>query len=224
MNSLPGGRAVQAEHGTPFPHGPQSQRKSRIPRLRHSRAGRPLHNRQSCEQPSFSRRETVAQPSFPRRRESRIGGSPLGILAISATLSPTGGVTQRSPNAGLRPRQGASSWPRKQSVTPPVRIRWWIWGMGSDFTVSRLPTAHSPEAAPLKHRRVSRGAGRAPPNVDNRKRKTTLASEPGRAMMSSTKQDRSGTHLLTPLGAVHRMNTGSNTDGAVPYVESRACI
>ncbi len=45
--------------------------------------------------------ETFAQPSFPRRRESRVGGSPLGILAISATLSPTGGVTQTSPSAGM---------------------------------------------------------------------------------------------------------------------------
>ena len=55
---------------------------------RHSRAGRPL-------------------PSFPlnnrhsRGRESRFGGSPLEMLAISATLSPTGGVTQRSPSAGM---------------------------------------------------------------------------------------------------------------------------
>ena len=44
---------------------------------------------------------TIAQPSFPRRRESRFGGSPLGMLAISATLSPTGGVTQTSPSAGM---------------------------------------------------------------------------------------------------------------------------
>ena len=52
-------------------------------------------------QPSFPRRETFAQPLFPRRRESRGGGSPPGILAICDTLSPTGGVTQRSPFAGL---------------------------------------------------------------------------------------------------------------------------
>ena len=38
------------------------------------------------------------RPSFPWRRESRIGGSPPGM---SATLSPSGGVTQRSPFAGM---------------------------------------------------------------------------------------------------------------------------
>ena len=38
--------------------------------------------------PSFLRRETFEQPSFPRRRESRGGGSPIGMPGISATLSP----------------------------------------------------------------------------------------------------------------------------------------
>ena len=54
-----------------------------------SRFRRPLNNRHSRE-----------QPSFPRRRESRAGGSLLGMLGISATLSPATGVTQRSPFAG----------------------------------------------------------------------------------------------------------------------------
>ena len=62
-----------------------------------TRVRRPLHARHSRCTPVI----LAAQPSFPRRRESRFGGSPLGILAISATLSPAGGVTQRSPFAGM---------------------------------------------------------------------------------------------------------------------------
>ena len=65
---------------------------------RHSRAGRPLH----------------AQPSFPRRRESRFGGSPLGTLGISATLSPRNGsyakVSVRVNDGGGG--FGSSSWSR----------------------------------------------------------------------------------------------------------------
>ena len=38
---------------------------------------------------------------IPAQAGIQLGGSPPGILAISATLSPTGGVTQRSPFAGL---------------------------------------------------------------------------------------------------------------------------
>ena len=72
-----------------------------------------LYSAGSHSPPSYPRKETFEQPScaqpsfppsFPRRRESRIGGSPLEMLAISATLSPTGGVTQRSPKAGIQGR------------------------------------------------------------------------------------------------------------------------
>ena len=31
--------------------------------------------------------------------------------------------------AGIHPRHGAPSQPRKQSNTPPVHIRWGIWGV-----------------------------------------------------------------------------------------------
>ena len=61
-----------------------------------SRFRRPLNNRHSRD-----------QPSFPRRRESRAGGSLLGMLGISATLSPATGVTQRSPFAGTTDVWGA---------------------------------------------------------------------------------------------------------------------
>ena len=50
-----------------------------------SRVRRPLNNRHSRE---------GGNPGL-------IGGSPLEMLAISATLSPTGEVTQRSPSAGM---------------------------------------------------------------------------------------------------------------------------
>ena len=79
--------------------------------------------RETFEQPSFPRRRTFAQPSFPRRRESRFGGSPLGMLAISATLSPKGGVTQRSPNAGIHPRAQCTVPTRKQYVTLAFQFR-----------------------------------------------------------------------------------------------------
>ena len=67
----------------------------------------------------FPRPETFEQPSFPlNNRHSRAGGNPglggslLGTLGISATLSPTGGVTQRSPFAGMTEGCGAARAPR----------------------------------------------------------------------------------------------------------------
>ena len=85
-------------------------------------AGRPLDNRHShalCAtafaQPSFSRRETFAQPAqgdlwttvipaqgdlcttvFPRRRESRFGGSPLGISHLRHAVSHRGSYAKVS--------------------------------------------------------------------------------------------------------------------------------
>ena len=93
--------------------------------------------------PSFPRTETLAQPSSRaggplHNRHSRAGGnpglgSPLGMPAISATLSPSGGVTQRSPQAGIYPRHGAQSRLWTQSITLTVPIRWRIWARGVRF-------------------------------------------------------------------------------------------
>ena len=70
----------------------------------------------------------IAQPSFPRRRESRGGGSPLGMLAISATLSPTGGVTQRSPSAGMTVGCGGLAEGVDGRIwMPRQRGRWGVW-------------------------------------------------------------------------------------------------
>ena len=135
--------------------------------LRHSRAGRPLHNRHSRAEPalvktgagiqgwergwvpvstgttgpahpppSFPRRETLAQPSFSRRACPRVGGggnpgvgegmgSRLhGNDGASALTLTQVGVTQRSPNAGIYARHGASSRRRKWAVTSagPIRL------------------------------------------------------------------------------------------------------
>ena len=67
---------------------------------------------ETFEQPSFplNNRHSRDQPSFPRRRESRAGGSLLGMLGISATLSPATGVTQRSPFACMTDVGVAACW------------------------------------------------------------------------------------------------------------------
>ena len=57
---------------------------------------------------------------LPAQAGIQVWGSPLGMPAISATLSPSGGVTQRSPDAGIYPRQGAPSRLWTQSITLAV--------------------------------------------------------------------------------------------------------
>ena len=69
-------------------------------------------------------------------------GSPLGMLAISATLSPTGGVTQRSPDAGIYPRQGAPTRLWTQSITLAVPITSRIWARGVRFDGQPVTERH----------------------------------------------------------------------------------
>ena len=115
-----------------------------------SRFRRPLNNRHSRE-----------QPSFPRRRESRAGGSLLGMLGISATLSPATGVTQRSPFAGTT----VVGWPGA------LHDGCWgacagttdVWGgcvLGMDSRFRRpLNNRHSREQPSFPRRRESRAGG-----------------------------------------------------------------
>ena len=82
-----------------------------------------------------------APPSFPRT-PCRHAREPPAVIPA---------------NAGIYPRHGAPSRPRKQSVTPALPTRWWIWadarrrsGPRSDGTASHLPSC--------PRKRVSGGA------------------------------------------------------------------
>ena len=83
--------------------------------------------------PSFPPPGEVCTTVIPAQAGIQVWGSPLGMLAISATLSPTGGVTQRSPDAAIYPRQGAPTRLWTQSITLAVPIRWRIWARGVRF-------------------------------------------------------------------------------------------